>query len=100
MSIKPKELENILTNKLKFILSKNHSSDHRWYELELPGLPTIRTKVSHSRKPIEKGLESLIIKQLRVKKPFYIEVISCTKSQEEYYIQVETDPFPPWDVRF
>lgn len=100
MPIKPKELERILVNKLKFTPSQNHSSDHKWFELELPGIPTIRTKVSHSRKPINQKIESKIIRQLRVRKPKYLGVISCTTSKEEYDHLVTTEPFPPFDINF
>lgn len=100
MSIKPKELENLLEYKFGFSLAKGHSSDHRWYELKLPGLPTILTKVSHSRKPINPRLEGKIARQLRVRKAYYVGMVSCKNSREDYYQQVRTDPYPPFDVTF
>lgn len=100
MSIKPKELENLLENKFGFNPSKGHSSDHRWYELKIPGLPKILTKVSHSRKPINTKLEGKIARQLRVRRTYYNGMISCQHSKNDYYQQVSTDPYPPFDVTF
>ena len=100
MPIKPKELESLLQNKFGFSPAKGHSSDHRWYELKLPGLHTILTKVSHSRDTIDPQLEGKIARQLRVRKPYYQGMMSCTNSCEEYCRQVREDPFPPFDVRF
>jgi hypothetical protein len=97
MPIKPKKLEKILVNKFRFSLAEGHSSDHRWYELELPGLPKILTRVSHSRKEIGKKLESIIAKQLRVRNAYYNEMVSCTKGLKEYYHQVKDDPYPPFE---
>jgi hypothetical protein len=44
MPIKPKDLEKLLMNKLHFSPAEEHSEDHRWYELQLLGLPVILTK--------------------------------------------------------
>lgn len=100
MPIRPRELVSILTTKFQFRPSEHHSQDHQWYELELEGLPVIATKVSHSNKEIGDRLLGMISKQLRVHRPFYNEMVSCTKSREEYYHQVRDDPFPPWDKGF
>jgi hypothetical protein len=100
MPIKPNDLEGVLTNKLGFVPSRHHSSDHRWYELTLPDLPTIKTKVSHSRKPINPKIESMIARQLRVRLGFFKEVVACTKSREAYYEQVRENPQPPFEVQF
>jgi|SRR3990172_11686787 len=100
MPIKPKQLESILQNKFDFKLAKGHSSDHRWYELTLTGLPTILTKISHSGEPINSSIESKIARQLRVKKSYYIEMISCKNSREDYYKQIREDPIPPFDILF
>jgi hypothetical protein len=98
--LKPRELEKTLQGKFDFSPAPNRSSDHRWYELTLPGLPTIATKVSHSRKEIGRNLEGKIARQLRVRKKFFQEMVACTQSQQDYYQQVRTDPYPPFDVRF
>lgn len=89
MSIKPKELERTLQHKFDFKQAGGHSSDHRWFELKLPGLPTILTKVSHSRKPINKKIEGKIARQLRVRKKYYIGMISCSNSRDDYYMKIK-----------
>jgi hypothetical protein len=100
MPIRPSELEGILAGKFNFSPARNHSSDHRWYELKLTGLPTILTKISHSRSQIRSNLESKIARQLRVRTNYYRGMISCENDCEDYYSQVTNDPYPPWDVRF
>lgn len=100
MPIKPKELESLLQNKFGFSLAQGHSSDHRWYELKLHGLPPILTKISHSREQINPGLVNKIARQLRVKKLYYEGMMSCIHTCEEYYQQVRENPIPPFDIRF
>ena len=100
MPIKPKELENLLRNKFDFSPAEGHSSDHRWYELKLPDLPVILTKVSHSREPINQKIESKIARQLRVRKAYYEGMMSCKNSRDDYYKKVKEDPFPPFEVQF
>jgi len=101
MPRKPHEIESLLQGKFGFSLSTGHSSDHRWYELSIPGLPIIATYVSHSKKEICRNLESKIARQLRVRKPFFRGMMDCTQGREDYYRQVQEDPFPPFNaVRF
>ena len=99
MPRKPKEIERLLQSKFGFSPAKGHSSDHRWYELHLPDLPTILTMVSHSRKEISRGLESAIARQLRVRKQYFRGMMDCTYNREDYYRQVREDPFGPFVVR-
>jgi len=100
MPRKSRELESLLLSKFGFTRAEERSSDHRWYELNLPGLPTIATKFSHSNKDIGATLEGLIARQLRVRKPFFTGMIDCTRSRQDYYQQVQQDPFPPFDKGF
>jgi hypothetical protein len=100
MPIRPGDLEHLLVHKFGFSLSEKHSVDHRWYELQLPGLPVILTKVSHSREPIGQSLEGKIARQLRVRGPYFKGMVSCTNSREGYERQVRQDPYPPWDKQF
>lgn len=72
---------------------------HAWFTLELPGLPSIKTHRSRSKKA-GKGLESKMARQVRVRTGFFREMIGCTKSKAEYEQKVREDPYPPWDVRF
>ena len=96
MPIKPRELESLLQSKFGFVESDTHGSDHRNYKLTMPNVPFVYTKVSHSKKEIGRALEAKIARQLRVRKAFFDEMFSCTKSCAEYYAQIKTDPFPPF----
>lgn len=98
MSLKPRDIEKVLKTKLAFVKAKNRSDDHRCYELQLPGLPLIHTKVSHTKAEIRKGLAGMIARQLRLRMPFFDALIKCKKTRQEYEEQVRRDPYPPFDV--
>jgi len=49
MPRKPREIDEVLKSKFGFTEARSRSTDHRWYELRLEGLPVILTKVSHSK---------------------------------------------------
>jgi hypothetical protein len=100
MPRRPHDIEAVLQTKFGFVRASAHSSDHRWYELHLPGLPIILTKVSHSREDIGPRLEGKIARQLRVRKPYFDGMIDCTNTREDYYRQVRESPFPPFDIYF
>jgi hypothetical protein len=100
MPIKPRDLEDLLVNKFNFSPAKGHSSDHRWYELRLPGLPVIATYVSHGKEEIRDKLEGKIIRQLRVRKTYFQGMISCSNNRADYYKQVRDDPYPSWGFHF
>jgi len=97
MPYKPTEVENMLITKLKMT---REETDHTVFKFEVDGLPPIRTKVSHNKKEIRDKLESRIYKQLRVRKPFFHELMDCTKYRDDYIKQVQEDPYPPLSVRF
>lgn len=96
---KPRDIENALQNKFEFVEDPTRSRDHRAYVLRLPDLPPIRAKVPHSKDPLRAALQGIIAKELRVRSGFYDEMMSCTKSKQDYYTQVGTDPYPPWDIQ-
>ncbi len=100
MPLKTRDVISQLQSKFHFSLSNTRSDDHLWYELKIPGLPVIATKVSHGKTEIGDILLGMMAKQLRVRKAFFAEMIQCTKSEQDYLNQVEKDPFPPWNVRF
>ena len=100
MPIKVKKLEQTLTGKLGFSLAPTRSSDHKWYQIEIPGCPIIATKISHGESEVSGKLEGMIARQLRVRRSFLNELVSCTKSAEEYREKVVTDPYPPSNVNF
>ena len=90
-----REVEATLLNKFDFARS-DKAADHRWLELGLPGLPRILTKFSHTREDIGDTLWKMIARQLRVHSNYLSGMIDCTKSREDYYQRVRTDPNPPW----
>jgi hypothetical protein len=98
MPSSPRELERLLTGKFAFRLAKSRSKDHRYYVLQLEGLPPIRTKVSHSKKQIGATLEAKIARQMRVAKRFWDLMMNCQRDRDAYYEQVRNDPQPPWDI--
>ncbi len=100
MSRKPRKIEKVLQSKFGFSPAEGHSSDHRWYELQLPGLPLILTKVSHNKKEIGPKLEGKIARQLRVRGPYFRGMVDCKNNREDYYQKVQEDPYPPFDIRF
>ncbi len=101
MPIRSDDLERLLQSKFNFSRAPHRSTDHRWYEITLPGLPPIVTKVSHGKREEISGiLEKKIAHQLRVQVPYLRRMIECTHSREEYEQQVRTNPIPPFDKRF
>jgi len=99
MPFKPAEIEASLQGKFGFSPAEGHSSDHRWYELCLPGLQPILTMVSHGKKEIDANIEGKMARQLRVRAPFFRGMIRCTKNRDDYCRQVHEDPYPPFDIR-
>jgi len=95
MPYKPSEIERILQRKLGFEQAPGRSVDHHSFQLKLKDMPVIVTKVSHSKVDIGPKLEGLMARQLRVRTPFFRQVMDCTKSRDDYYHQVQTDPTPP-----
>lgn len=92
----PKDIEQSLVHKFGFDL--DDSRTHRFLQLKLPGRPTITTMISHSKKEYGKRLEGKVARQLHVRQPFFVEMIDCTRSREDYYEQVQKDPYPPFDL--
>lgn len=98
--MRPIEIELRLQSKFGFQPAKSHSKDHRWYELQLPNIPRILTKISHKRKDLSLVIEGKIARQLRVKKSIFKEMMECIVGREDYYQKIETEPCPPFDIRF
>lgn len=97
MPYKPREVEARLRDKFGFSEAATKSDDHRWFELVLPDLPPIRTKVSHSRQPISAQVEAMIARQLRVRNPFFRGMMDCHNSSADYRRQIHDDPYPPFE---
>lgn len=86
--------------KFLFAPAEHREAGHKWYELQLPGLPIIATRVGHHKKDVGTKLEGKIARQCRVRGPYFAEMMDCTKSKDDYYEQVRRDPYPPWNIRF
>lgn len=94
MPYRNRHVEETLLNKFRFVSPKARADDHRWVELKLPNLPVITTHFSHTKEDIGKTLWKLIARQLRVSTSFLNGMISCNKSRDDYYKQVQTAPMP------
>lgn len=99
MGFKSREIEGRLTNKFAFTQDTTHESGHKWFVLQLPGLPAVRTMLSHGAKEIGPGLEAMMARQLRVSGRFFREMIACTKSKDDYYEALRANPKGTWDPR-
>ena len=97
MPYRPRQIESILQSKFGFEPS---TADHRWLQLQLPGLEPIVTKTPHDRREIGRRLEGLIARQLRVRHKYFRGMMDCTNSRDAYREQVTTDPYPPFEKRF
>src|SRR5262249_8387132 len=99
MPFKPDDLERLLVQKFAFEAESTREKGHRWFVLRLPGLPPIRTKLSHSKKT-EYGaqLEGAMARQLHVRLNYFRDMMGCKNSREAYYAQVQSDPFPPFPI--
>lgn len=82
--------------KSKFDFSEDDSKDHIWFCFKIEGLPEIKTKVSRSGKQLSDGLCNMVAKQLRVPVAFFLGMINCTNSRDEYVEKVRSDPQPPF----
>jgi hypothetical protein len=94
MPYKPREIEKMLTRKLEMSVE---DADHKWFKLDLEGLPPIRTKLPNHKGDIKPKLEGRICNQLRVRKTFFHGLMDCTKKLQDYEKQIRNDPFPPFD---
>jgi hypothetical protein len=85
MPLKRGKVESQLKRKFHFVPSKNRSSDHVWLELKLSGVPTIFTKLSHSRDELRAPLINAMARELKVNSQFFIGMIECSKSEADYH---------------
>ena len=90
-----RDIEEKLVKKFKFERLQK-SEDHKWYQLQLPDVPKIVTKFSHTKEHIGPLLWKKIAQQLRVRANYLDGMIDCKHSEDAYHSQVKTDPYPPW----
>jgi hypothetical protein len=91
-----REVERTLIRKFNFTRADRRADDHRWLQLKVGNLPTIFTKLSHTREDISERIWGLIAQQLKVRTPYLNGMVDCTNSKDAYYNLLETDPYPPW----
>lgn len=82
------------SKKVKAALSKKgfvlDELDHHFYYFEHDGKRTsIRTKISHGKSEINKGLIGIMARQLRLTNKLFNELVDCTLSEENYYKYLE-----------
>lgn len=75
-----------LTQKLEMTLRDRRGDDHRRYDLIIAGKRVARTMVSRGSgyRTLGDDLVGRMARQLHVTSPFFRELISCTKSRDEY----------------
>jgi len=100
MPIKPGELKRKLESKFGFspASKKSRKKDHIHLQYQFDDLPIIVIKISRHTKDIGDPLLGRISKQLRVRRPFFDGMISCTNSKKDYYNKLKQNPYPPWDI--
>ncbi len=98
MPYKPEDVESKLRQKFGFQSASGHEKNHTWLVYQGEGWPrVVKTKIEHHVRAMGPGLEGKITKQLRVRAPFFREMMDCTKGADQYTEQVARDPFPPWE---
>jgi hypothetical protein len=61
------------------------NTDHKMFWLYLDGKKTsVRTKISHGEKEIDDFLIGQMSKQIRLKKPQFVDFVKCPLSAEAY----------------
>lgn len=93
MSFKRKKIEQTLTSKCAF-RKVEEDSHHRYYKIKIRDVGLVTTRLSHSKKTVNKSVVGSIAKQIGVRTPFLNKLISCEKSAGDYYEKVQTDPHP------
>lgn len=91
-----RDIEDKLLDKFEFVESTNREDSHRWLELKLAGLPTIRTFFSDGNQHVGPDLWKKIAHQLKVRPNYLDGMIDCTNDKDAYYEKVRNDPYPPW----
>jgi hypothetical protein len=95
--VKAHQIADCLCNKFRF--EPKRKTGHVHYELRVAGLPPIRTHVSHHHgKHADVGPQLLaaIAAELHVRAGFLKEMLTCTKSREDYLQVLRSDPYPPF----
>jgi hypothetical protein len=94
MAWRSNDVERILKHKFGFTPASGRSASHRWLQLNLPGMKPVRTMLSHGNKEIGHKLEASMAQQLRVRADYFRGMLACTKSQDDYYQHLMTQPEP------
>jgi len=92
MPRKPREIENLLTNKFGFSRASRHGDKHRWFELNVSGVGRILTMLPHSPREIRAKLEGKIARQLQVEKFFFDGMMGCSNNKDQYLAKLQSSP--------
>lgn len=86
MALARDAVEKQLSKKLRMNRWREGKTDHRYYVLTIDGKQVALTKVSTAtnHKDLGDDLVKQMARQLYVSTPFFREVISCTKSRDDY----------------
>lgn len=81
------DVERALEQKLQM---QRVDSDHRRFYLVFDGRNILHTMTSHGTKYRELGdqLLGLMAKELRVPRKFFVDLVRCTRSRDEYIDQL------------
>jgi hypothetical protein len=84
MALSRRDVERALSRKLDMVLDEDR--DHRFYLLVVNGKPAVRTKVSTGSgyRTLGDDLVGAMARQLNVPIPFFRDIVSCAKGQDDY----------------
>ncbi len=84
MPLKKRVIEQALRGKLGCSVDEGHPK-HRVFVVSLDGRVVAKTHTSHGPdEDIRDSLLKRMAEQMNVSKAMFVEVVSCTKSREEY----------------
>ncbi len=98
MPFKSTKIERVLMSKFGFEECPGRHS-HRFLELQLEGLPTVRTMVSHGVDEPRAILQGKIARQLGVPSSMFEDMINCPVSRDDYISYLKTHPPVPTNRR-
>jgi hypothetical protein len=84
MPRKARDLRHQLTSKFGFGAAQGRATDHAYFQLTVPGVPRVVTKLSHGKAEVRDDILALMAKQLHVTGPGFAEMMDCTMGLDAY----------------
>lgn len=82
MQLATRQIKQALTGKLECEIDETH---HHYYVYRHNSMIVTKTRMSHGRdKDVGDFLIGKMAQQMKVSKAFFIDLVSCTKSHEDY----------------